>query len=72
MSAKMSTLTIKLPADKVEELAELAAQLGISLEELVNAAIEHQLSAPDGEFKNAAHYVLKKNAELYRRLGEQA
>jgi hypothetical protein len=34
----------------------------------VRVSIEELLSRPEDAFKQAAGYVLKKNAELYRRL----
>jgi predicted transcriptional regulator len=68
----MSIFTIELSDERLEKLRELAAQLGSSPEELVRASIEGLLNGPDDEFKNAAQYVLEKNSELYRRLGEQA
>ena len=37
-------------------------------DELVLAGIEQVLSQPDETFHKAVDYVLKKNAELYRRL----
>ena len=64
----MSTIQIQLPEERVEKLRELAQRLGISLEELVRVSIDELLSQPDDEFQRAAEYVLKKNADLYRRL----
>jgi hypothetical protein len=40
----------------------------ISPEALLSATIEDWLSSQKGDFTDAANYVLKKNAELYRRL----
>jgi predicted transcriptional regulator len=64
----MTTLTISLPEDRLQQLQERAAQLHVAPEDLVRASIEELLTRPAEEFQRAMTYVLKKNAELYRRL----
>jgi antitoxin FitA len=64
----MTTITISLPDDRLKQLKETAARLRVEPEELVRASIEDLLNRPDEEFQKALAYVLKKNAELYRRL----
>ncbi len=64
----MSTLTIAIPDERLRQLEEAAARLGISPEDLVRVSIEDLLAGSDEKFKNAADRVLEKNAELYRRL----
>lgn len=64
----MSDITITVPDTKWVQLQEKAACLGITLVDLVLLSIEEMLSRPDEEFRQAAEYVLQKNAELYRRL----
>ena len=64
----MTTITISLPDDRLKQLKETAARLRVAPEELVLASIEDLLTRPDEEFWKALEYVLKKNAELYRRL----
>jgi hypothetical protein len=64
----MTTLTISLPEERLQQLKERAAQFRIAPEELVRASIEELLTRPDEEFQRALTYVLTKNAELYRRL----
>lgn len=64
----MTQITVQLPAERMARLQERAAQLGVSLEQLVQLSIEELLSQPDEQFQKAAEYVLQKNAELYRRL----
>ena len=64
----MTTLTISLPEDRLQQLKERAARFRIAPEELVRASIEELLTRPDEEFQRALTYVLNKNAELYRRL----
>ncbi|MDB9372931.1 DNA-binding protein [Nodularia sphaerocarpa] len=64
----MAAITIDIPDSQLEKLQELARLHGISLEALLTANIEKWLSEQKSEFTDAANYVLKKNAELYRRL----
>jgi antitoxin FitA len=64
----MTTLTISLSEDRLQQLKERAAQLRVAPEELVRASIEELLTRPEEEFQRALTYVLNKNAELYRRL----
>jgi hypothetical protein len=64
----MSEITISLSDDHLLKLQQVAARFGISPEELVRVSIEELLVRPDEEFEKAADYLLKKNAELYRRL----
>ena len=64
----MSSVTVELPEAKLRKLRELSAQVGITPEELVRASIDELLSAPEEKFGKAADHVLRKNAELYRRL----
>jgi predicted transcriptional regulator len=64
----MTTLTIPLPEDLLQQLKERAAELRVAPEELVRASIEELLTRPAEEFQRALTYVLNKNTELYRRL----
>ena len=64
----MTSITIALPDDRLEQLQELAKQLNISTEEPVRISIDELLSKPDSDFQQAAEFVLDKNDELYRRL----
>jgi predicted transcriptional regulator len=64
----MTTITVPLSDDRLERLKELAQQAGISPEELARAGLEEWLARPREDFQQAADYVLRKNAELYRRL----
>ncbi|HEX9867189.1 MAG TPA: DNA-binding protein [Candidatus Tectomicrobia bacterium] len=64
----MTTLTISLPEDRLQQLKEQAARFRIAPEDLVRASIEELLTRPDEAFQHALTYVLTKNAELYRRL----
>lgn len=62
------TLSVELTAAQLEQLRELAAQLGLPPERLASAMVAEQLSRPTDEFERASARVLDKNAELYRRL----
>lgn len=64
----MTTITITLPDDRLHQLKEIAARFQIAPEELARVGIEELLSRPDEACQHAIDTVLKKNAELYRRL----
>src|SRR6266540_3586567 len=64
----MHTITITLSDDRLVKLQEIAARLHISPEELARAGVEELLACPQETCQRAIDYVLKKNAELYRRL----
>ncbi len=63
----MTALTIHLPDRDVKRLRERAEAVGVSEEEFVLASLRDRLEA-DRAFEAAAHHVVEKNAELYRRL----
>jgi antitoxin FitA len=64
----MAAITINLTEHQLQKLQELAQKLGMSTEELLSASVEDLLNSPQNEFNQAASYVLRKNAELYKRL----
>jgi predicted transcriptional regulator len=64
----MTTITIELPNERLQKLQEMAIKFGVSMEELVRVSVEDMLTQPEDQFRKAAQYVLKKNAELYKRL----
>ena len=64
----MTTITISLPDDHLQKLKEIAMRFSVAPEELVRVSIEEWLTRPEEDFRRALEYVLKKNAELYRRL----
>ena len=64
----MTTITIELPSERLQKLQEMALKFSVSMEELVRLSVEDMLTQPEEQFRKAAQYVLKKNAELYRRL----
>ncbi len=64
----MTTITVPLSEERLEQLRELAQRANVSPEELARAGLEDWLRQPREDFVEAAQYVLRKNAELYRRL----
>jgi hypothetical protein len=64
----MTRIVIQLPDDSADRLAALAKDLNITVEELAKAKLCAMVEKPEEEFPQALRYVLKKNAELYRRL----
>jgi hypothetical protein len=64
----MTTITITLPDERVSTLKERANRLGVTPEELVQVSIGELLARPADDFQRAVDYVLKKNADLYKRL----
>ena len=64
----MTTVSIPLSEEHIAQLNILAEQAGLSPEEFLRRRVEQLLDRPDEPFRQAATYVLQKNAELYRRL----
>ena len=64
----MATITIPITEEQLTELKELSSKLDVTPEELVRISIDELLMSPDDIFRRTTSYVLKKNAELYRRL----
>lgn len=64
----MSTITINLADEQLQQLNEIATRFKVAPEELVRASVEELLAKPDEGFQQALEYVLRKNANLYKRL----
>jgi predicted transcriptional regulator len=64
----MPNITISLSDEQLRQLNELAKETSSPPEELARGAVEEWLNRSKEEFERAAEYVLRKNAELYRRL----
>ena len=64
----MTTISIQLPEDQAKRLADVARRHNLSVEQLASAHLQELLQEPDNRFEEAVALVLKKNAELYRRL----
>ena len=61
-------VAFELTEQQAEKLRREAEKLGISPDQLAQAAVSDLLSTPDGAFAAASERVLEKNDELYRRL----
>jgi hypothetical protein len=61
-------VTFELTPAQAEKLRHAADRLGVQPSELARAAVTDLLAEPDDAFREAADRVLRKNAELYRRL----
>jgi antitoxin FitA len=64
----MSTLTITLDDERLAKLREIAARFNLAPEDLARVSVEELLTWPEESFRHAADHILRKNAELYRRL----
>lgn len=64
----MSTITIRLPDERLLKLKEMASAFGVTPEELVHLSVVDLLAKPEDAFEESAKRVLEKNAELYERL----
>jgi hypothetical protein len=64
----MTAITVPLSEEQLEKLNAMARRAGVAPEELVRASLEAWLGSPERDFAEAARYVMRKNAELYRRL----
>lgn len=64
----MVTLTINLTPDQFEKLDRLATEFNIAPEELVQVSVQELIAQPEHDFEKTLEYVLRKNAELYRKL----
>ncbi len=64
----MNAITVILSDGRLAQLQEMAARFQVSPEELVRVGVEELLAQPDDVFQRVVAAVLKKNAELYRRL----
>ena len=61
-------LNVQLDEQPFQRLQEAARRLNVSVNELAKAAINDLLAKPEPDFEQAASRILKKNAEVYRRL----
>jgi len=64
----MSTILVPLSEERLERLRELAIQLNLTPETLAGVGLESWLTRPHDDFASTVDYVMRKNAELYRRL----
>ena len=64
----MTLFSIPLPEDRASKLLFQAERIGLSPEEFLRRCVGEILDRPDEAFSDAAEHVLKKNAEIYKRL----
>ncbi len=64
----MTTVTIELPEERVQELSERTAALGVTVDVLIQASITDLLTRPPDDVQRAIDLVVIRNAELYQRL----
>jgi antitoxin FitA len=64
----MTAISVPLSEERLEKLRDLALRNGVTPEELASDCLEEWLAGRQENFSRAATHVLKKNAELYRRL----
>ena len=64
----MEQLTITLPTSIATQLRTAAKNSGVEPEGFLLTSLQEKLAKLDAEFVHAMKYVLKKNAELYKRL----
>ena len=65
----MKMLELQLPEQTASKLQEAAERLSVSAEQLSILSIEEKLAQIEDEFRRSAAYALRKNADLYQRLG---
>ena len=66
----MGTITIILPDERLSKLEDRAADLGITIEDLVRLSVDELLAKTDEAFEQAVSRVLDKNQDLYERLAQ--
>lgn len=64
----MTAIPISLDDTQFARVAAMAERAGLLPEEFLRRRIEAMLDQPDDVFLEAVDQVLRKNAELYRRL----
>lgn len=64
----MTKFAVELAEERVHELRQRAEKVGLAPEALLRARVEAWLDDDEKSFEAIANHVLKKNAELYRRL----
>ncbi|MCH8956371.1 DNA-binding protein [candidate division KSB1 bacterium] len=64
----MEHITISLSEEVAAQLKDASKKIGIKPEDLMLVSLQEKLANLDSEFTDAMKYVLRKNAELYKRL----
>ncbi len=68
----MITIAIQLEEEQANQLATIARQKQMTVEELATEQVLDLLAKPAPTFEEASRYVLEKNAELFRRLSQRS
>ncbi len=66
----MEQIIISLPEEIAAQLKEAADKIGVKPEELMLVSLQEKLANLEPDFIETVKYVLKKNAELYKRLAK--
>ncbi len=61
-------MTLHFTETQAQEILAAAARLGMSADEFAREAVLTFVASTGRDFDSAAEYVLRKNAELYKRL----
>ena len=64
----MPLFSIPLPEDRTSKLLFQAERVGLYPEEFLRRCVGEILDRPNEAFSGAAEHVLKKNAEIFKRL----
>jgi predicted transcriptional regulator len=64
----MSSITFEIDDKKKMLLEDTAKSLNISVDELMNEAIDNYIKEKEERFQSARTYVRKRYRELYKRL----
>jgi predicted transcriptional regulator len=64
----MTRITLNFPDEHLEKLQQIASRLNVAPEELLRISVEELITHPDEAFQHAAEHVLRKNADLFRRM----
>ncbi len=62
-------ISVEVNGAQERQLNDAARKLNVRPEELASAAVQDLLAQAEADFQKAADRVVKKNRELYRRLG---
>ena len=62
-------ISVEVNGNQERQLAEVARRLNVRPEDLATAVVQDLLAQAEEDFQDAAGRVLKKNREVYRRLG---
>ncbi len=64
----MEQLTITLPEEIATQLKDASQKVGVKPEDFLLVSLQEKLASLDSEFTEAMKHVLRKNADLYKRL----